>query len=145
MRAVLLVAVTLAAAGGLWLAFRGSIEPSPELTSPDEADPAVVEDPAREAAMRATVGTLAVRVRTEGGEVPPGAEVGYEALHRTTWVPAGRDGVRTFTNVPVGIVHALARAPGYETARQRRDLPPGLADEALLVLRRAPGSTPPPR
>jgi len=142
-RAVLILFVTLVAAGGLWWAFRGQEEPSPELASPDKPAPRI--EGADDAPVRSTVGTLAVRVRTEGGEVPPGAEVGYEALHRTTWVPAPRDGVRTFTNVPVGIVHALARAPGFETVRQRRDLPPGLADEALLVLHRAPGTTPPPR
>ena len=143
MRAVLFLLMTLVAAGGLWWAFRGQDEPSPELTSPDEPAPRV--EGAQDAPVRTTVGTLAVRVRTEGGEVPPGAEVGYEALHRTTWVPVPGDGVRTFTNVPVGIVHALARAPGYETVRQRRELPPGLADEAVLVLRRTPGTTPPPR
>lgn len=143
MRATLLVLLTLAAAGGLWWVFRGRDEPSPELTSPDAS--ASRSEGSQGAPVRATVGTLAIRVRTEGGEVPPGADVGYEALHRTTWVQVPRDGVRTFTNVPVGIVHALARAPGYETVRQRRDLPPGLADEAVLVLRRAPGTTPPAR
>lgn len=81
-----------------------------------------------------TFGTLVVRVLTPSGSVPTRAEVGYEAHHAVRWASAGERGQQTFTGVPVGVVYALARAPGYAVARQRREMTGGVADEAVLVL-----------
>lgn len=145
MRAIVTTLGLLLLAGGAFVFLRDEAPPTPDVGLPRPAARDGRPGAADEAIVRREVGTLIVRVATEAGEVPPGTEVGFEALHRETWVHPQTDGTRVFTNVPIGIVHALARAPGYEPVRQRRDLPPGVADEALLVLRRAEAGGPPER
>lgn len=136
MRAALATLGLLLLAGGMVYALRPDAPEPPDLgTEPTSRRSATTEPD--EVIVRREVGTMIVRVANEAGEVPPGTEVGYEALQRQVWVRPEPDGTRVFTNVPIGIVYVQARAPGHIALRQRRDLPPGVADEALLVLRRA--------
>ncbi len=146
MRFLLTSAVLIAVLVGGMLLLQRKAPPPPDLGRPTES---IDEDSRRDATddgvVRATIGTLAIRVRTESGDVPERAEVGFEALHDVRWAPVDAGGARTFTNVPVGMVYALARAPGYRPVRQRRELPPGVADEAVLTLTRPTDPEPPGR
>ena len=106
----------------------------------DAVDPRLREEDPAPGRPTPTHGSLVIRVQTAAGDVPPRAQVGFEALQRETWTEPDGRGRRVFTNVPVGPIVVLARAPGFLAARQERHLPPGVTEEALLILRPDPSA-----
>lgn len=140
---VLLAAVLLG--GTIWLLAGPGATPTSRPRLTDEGG-----DPDAPPELRHRVGTLLFRVRAPDGSVPAGAEVGYEtpAQPRYYYVDAAT-GTRTLSDVPLGEVMLLARAPGYQPVRRPSRITGGLLEEVLIHLVPAPlgpnGPNPPSR
>jgi len=133
MRLLLLLAVTLALAYGVWT-FLGDeetphtpsgVEPAPTAEAPDTPKPPPI----------VTTVTLVLTVRTEAGTIPQGTLAGYSWGGEDRLRTVGATGRLTFTDAPAGPLTLVARAPGYEPIEQKRYLTAGVPSDAILILK----------
>jgi hypothetical protein len=122
--------VGLALGVTLWLLVRGATPEREPLVG--DAPPTVAEEDPAWARLRS--GSLELHVRTPTGQVPTGAQVGFETARGTKLYYVDEDGKRTLADVPLGDVIVIAKAPDYETLRRPTRVEPGVPGELRLVL-----------
>ncbi len=135
-----LVLLVLAAAAGWWVADRLSRPAPPE--APPAPPPAATPDPAQAARSAATAqlrtATVTLRVVTPNRHVPPDARVGYVFRGEERLFRVNEQGWRRLTDVPLFELEFVARAAGYEDARQTRTPLAGIPEEVVLPLKPLP-------
>ena len=138
MRRWILVLVLAAGLAAIAYAVLGGSEPRrprplPEQEEAPEPSNSVHDTPIP---TPSATGTLVVRLRLpEGKELPSKAEAGYRRFGQKRVRSPGSDGTFRFSDVPVGIVEAIAEVEGYESDTVTVTLVSGMPAEALIVLR----------
>lgn len=129
--------LTLVLGMGIWFLL-GGFEQEDEEPQEPAAAAAPAADPERERMERRfglKTGTLAVQVRTIDGKRPYLAEVGYLTPGgKPRWLGA-EGGERVITDAPLGMVTALARAPGYYMTKQDCQVVAGVRSDVVITLR----------
>jgi hypothetical protein len=131
MRAWLLALVLLGGGALVW----GALS---QKAPPEDAAPVRPRAPEAPAPVPEDLGawaTLVVTVRAVDGSLPPGAQAGYVRDGRPTLLQVDEAGRRTFANLPPGPIEILARAPGYEEARETRPLVGRLTTSVTMRLK----------
>lgn len=122
---------------GLWFLLGGFDRKEPD-ADPPETPSAAETDPERERMEKRfglKTGTLAVEVRTIDGKRPMLAEVGYLLPGgEPRWLGAA-EGRRVITDAPLGMLTAVARAPGYAVAEQPCQVVAGVRSDVVITLR----------
>ncbi len=131
MRTLLLLALTITLAYGIWTLL-GDDGEAP-VAAPEELPAEAPTETQGGAPVPQTV-TLVLIVRTAASTIPQGTVAGYTWGGDDRLRPVDKTGRVMFTDAPTGKVTLLARAPGYETVRQERYLTGGVPTDAILTL-----------
>lgn len=141
MRGMLLVALISAALAAGWVL----LGPGPQQPAAFEPDPETEGSEPPEAWMLLRLGTLTLHVTTHDGQVPFGAQVGFETPRGPKLYYVPPEGTRTLTDVLLGDVVVLAQAPGYLPLRRPTRVEAGVPGELRLLLEREKQAPPGPR
>jgi hypothetical protein len=134
-RLLVLFLLAVLLAYGIWVLSSGAEDPvAPASIEEVEREPTPDELRMRERLGQKT-GTLSVRGHTTDGEFPAGLEVGYVRSDGTVRWQYAVNGSKTFTDAPLGMVEAAARAAGYPESRQMVQVIADVPSAAVVLLR----------